>query len=65
MRKYNPFLKTMVDNYRTKAEKLGLSTTNYTDEQLFNVIEYWSQTSSSEEQIEAVMDDLKEGTHRP
>lgn len=64
MRKYNPFLKTMVDNYRTKAERLGISTVKYTDEQLYNVIDFWSATSTSEEQIEAVMDDLKNGTYR-
>lgn len=54
----------MVDNYREKAKKKGLSTDYLTDEELFNIIETWSTMSTSEETDEAVFLDIEEGVKR-
>lgn len=65
MRKYNPHLKNMVTNVRESLEhSMKNSTLNYTDEELFNVIEYWSGCSDSEEEMEAVKKDVLDSVKR-
>ncbi len=64
MRKYNPALKNMVDNYRSIATRQSIRTEPYTDEEIFKVIEYWSGMSTNEETTDAVMDDLRNGVKR-
>ena len=64
MRKYNPALKGMVENYRKMAEELQLDHSKYTDEELFALIEYWAGTSTGEDQEVAVMEDVETGTKR-
>jgi len=59
MRKYNPNLKGMVDNYRLEAKKVGLNTEHFTDEQIYAVIDMYSGMSTPEEQLECVLDDIR------
>lgn len=54
----------MVANYRASARHAGIDTSNYTDAELFDVIEYWSGMSTIEEQLAAVLDDLRIGVKR-
>jgi hypothetical protein len=63
MRKYNPALEYMVQNYRDEAKAVGISTAVYTNEEIFAIIEYWL-LGDSEEQLAAVLTDLKEGVKR-
>ena len=64
MRTYNPCLKNMVENTRDSLDNLGVSSMDYTDEELFRLIEFWSGMSTYEESFEAVLDDVKAGTKR-
>lgn len=55
----------MVTNVRESLEhSMKNSTLNYTDEELFNVIEYWSGCSDSEEEMEAVKKDVLDSVKR-
>ena len=60
MRPYNPCLKGMVDNYRAKAQALGIDAKPVTDEQLYELIDSWAGAATAEEQESAVMDSLRE-----
>jgi hypothetical protein len=64
MRKYNPSMNSMIQNFRDTAKERNISTVNYTNEELFRVIEYWTGLPTNNEEIEAVMEDLKEGNKR-
>ncbi len=49
----------MVNNYRELCEKhTKNSTINYSDEELFKVINYWSGMSSPQEEEEAIVSDV-------
>jgi len=61
MRKYNIALKGMVNNYR---EKLNVSIEDYTNEELYSLIECWSGMSTEEETLEAIREDVKNKTKR-
>ena len=54
----------MIQNYRDMAETLDLSTDNYTNEELFSLIEHWSGMSSQEDTENAVMEDIEANTKR-
>lgn len=66
MRKYNKnYHNSIVNNYRRELEsKMKISTLNYTDEELYNVIEYWTGMSTQEEQMEAVAMDVNASVKR-
>jgi len=64
MRKYNPTLKGMVDNYRRELKAIDMSTASYTDEELYAVIEYYSGTETQEVQFDCVKDDVLHGIKR-
>ena len=53
----------MVDNYRELAKQSFIATKTYTDEELFDVIEYWSGMDSDEQWL-AVKEDLESCTKR-
>lgn len=54
----------MVDNYRQKAKDARVSPDQYSDEELYALIEYWSGCSTAEEQLDAVINDIFFGLKR-
>lgn len=60
MRKYNLYLKGMVDNWREIAKQKGLTTSHLTDEQLFAIIDANATAGTYEEQFEWTLEDIAE-----
>lgn len=58
-------MQSMVRNYRDMAIRAGyVCVQRYTDDELLAVIDYWQGMSTSEEQEQAVMDDVKNEVRR-
>jgi len=64
MRKYNPYLKNMVDNFRQLAKSQSIPTEAYSDEEIFAVIDFWSGMETGNLTEFAVLEDLRDGTKR-
>lgn len=59
-RKYNPYISSMVQNYRDEAKAVGLDTSKLTNEQIFDLIEECTGFASNNESMEYFMQLLKD-----
>jgi len=65
VKKYNPNLKGIVDNVRREATAKGINTESYTDEEIYNVFNYWyGVMDDSNISEDCRLDDLREGIKR-
>lgn len=69
MRKYNEYLKSMVDSWRSDLKRIhDLSTSNYSDEELYYSIMYWYGVEDDETgedyQEQGVVNDITRGIKR-
>lgn len=67
MRKYNPALKNVVDNHRANCRAAGHDTKNYSDEELFAIIQHWygvQDEAGNDVSESAVIADVAAGNYR-